>query len=35
VADADLVIEAVSENLALKQQLFQTLDGVPAAHDAG
>ena len=26
-ADADLVVEAVSEDLALKQQLFRTLDG--------
>lgn len=32
VADADLVIEAVSENLSLKQEFFRTLDGVCPPH---
>ena len=32
VVDADLVIEAVSENLPLKQQLFRTLDSVCPRH---
>src|SRR4051812_4829348 len=32
VADADLVVEAVSENLPLKQQLLQTLDVACPRH---
>jgi 3-hydroxybutyryl-CoA dehydrogenase len=32
VADADMVIEAVSENLALKQQIFQSLDNACPPH---
>ena len=32
VADADLVVEAVSENLPLKQQFLRTLDGVCPRH---
>jgi 3-hydroxybutyryl-CoA dehydrogenase len=32
VADADLVVEAVAENLPLKQQIFRTLDAVCPRH---
>lgn len=34
VADADIVIESLPEDLAFKQQLFRDLDGVVPAHAA-